>query len=548
MASKKFSCASRAARRNDLNLLPVITRELRAQARQPFTFWVRVLGAAALLSMSLVFGVNRGFGINHGSELFGLLHLTLLFSIWILVPMMTADCISRERREGTLPLLFLTPLKATDIVIAKGFAHGLRALTLCLAVIPVLTVSFLMGGVAWETVVFSLLINLPSICWALAAGLLASSLNKTWLRSLLSAVIWSVVFLFVFAVLLGEWGGRPPYYTSVLESFFYCLQTGFRTMTAELDFVIPRSLLYSSRPVAFRLTTAHYLVGVSATTLYSITGLCVIVLLAARNVRRNWQEKPPSAFQLWWEKKFCQPVVMLSIFHRWMKFKLERNPIGWLEVRTWSGRLVIWGWFAVMVSIMTIAFWDGNLYQTKFHGIQSFMAWLLVLSVASSAAGSFQRERETGVLELLLVSPLRVQEIINGRLRGLWGQFLPAILLLLGVWIYWTNSFEMTGEVQHILFFVATFATLPVIGLYCSLSSRNFIAALLRTFLWTIVVPVLVVTVSFRLLTPVWFGGAYYLDTLVAVPGVQLMLAPLFWLRLFRNLNERKFSFERAIN
>jgi hypothetical protein len=129
-----------------MNVLPVIARELRASARQPFTYYVRALGATALLLASLLFGVYQGFEMGMGRRLFGALHCTLFCAIWVLVPMLTADCISRERREGTLGLLFLTPLKGTDIVVAKGLAQGLRALTLGLAVVPVLTIPFLLGG------------------------------------------------------------------------------------------------------------------------------------------------------------------------------------------------------------------------------------------------------------------------------------------------------------------------------------------------------------------------------------------------------------------
>jgi len=48
------------------------------------------------------------------------------------------------------------------------------------------------------------------------------------------------------------------------------------------------------------------------------------------------------------------------------------------------------------------------------------LAWLVAGSMAASAAGSFRRERESGMLELLLVSPVGEQRIISGRLRGLW--------------------------------------------------------------------------------------------------------------------------------
>src|SRR6267154_12327 len=126
--------------------LPVIERELRSSSRQAFTYYLRALGVGALLLASLLFGLDQGFEPNLGSKLFGSLHFTLFCAIWIIVPLLTADCISRERREGTLGLLFLTRLRGPDIVVAKGLAHGLRALTLWIAVLPVVAIPFMLGG------------------------------------------------------------------------------------------------------------------------------------------------------------------------------------------------------------------------------------------------------------------------------------------------------------------------------------------------------------------------------------------------------------------
>jgi ABC-type transport system involved in cytochrome c biogenesis permease component len=174
-----------------MTVLPVIARELRASARQPFTYYLRVVGVTALLVASLLFGLHFGFEPALGRPLFGALHGTLFGAIWLLVPMLTADCISRERREGTLGLLFLTPLTGTDIVVAKGLVHGLRAMTFWLAVLPVLTVPFLIGGVSWREAALSVLVNANAMCWALSAGLLASAWNKEWLRALLGAALLS---------------------------------------------------------------------------------------------------------------------------------------------------------------------------------------------------------------------------------------------------------------------------------------------------------------------------------------------------------------------
>src|SRR5205823_7508846 len=102
---------------------------------------------------------------------------------------------------------------------------------------------------------------------------------------------------------------------------------------------------------------------------------------------------------------------------------------------------------------------------------------------------SFRRERETGLLELLLVSPLGERAIIFGRLGGLWSQFLPSFCLLMGIGIYFSRIFPSPGG-EGFLFFASTFVTLPMIGLYFSLRCRNFISGFLCTIALGVVIPV----------------------------------------------------------
>src|SRR6185436_3945017 len=145
-------------------MLAVIERELRSESRHPFTYWVRVLAMSGMLLVAFIFVVDHGLRPAAGRELFVWLHRTLLFLVWTFAPLMTADLISRERREGTLGLLFLTPLSAWDIVVAKSMAHGLRAFTFCLAALPVLAIPFLAGGVSATDAVMSGLFIIGSLC------------------------------------------------------------------------------------------------------------------------------------------------------------------------------------------------------------------------------------------------------------------------------------------------------------------------------------------------------------------------------------------------
>src|SRR5262249_18167441 len=62
-------------------------------------------------------------------------------------PLTTVDCISRERREGTLGLLFLTNLRAYDVVLGKIAAASLDMLLGFIGALPAVAISFLLGGV-----------------------------------------------------------------------------------------------------------------------------------------------------------------------------------------------------------------------------------------------------------------------------------------------------------------------------------------------------------------------------------------------------------------
>jgi hypothetical protein len=248
------------------------------------------------------------------------------------------------------------------------------------------------------------------------------------------------------------------------------------------------------------------------------------------------------------EKVFLQPVLWVSFLKGWMRWKLERNPIGWLEQRRWSGRLVTWTWFAIIISVQSAALTDRNFFR-GYSDWQTLMAWLLAGSMAASAALSFRRERETGVLELLLVSPLKINQIVGGRLRGLWGQFLPSVGLLLGVWTYFNSIFPQNNDGRQIVYFAVTYLTLPVVGLYFSLRCRHFITGFLLTLVVTQALPAIVDRLGKFLLWTYFSQAAYFpwQEQLTTNWVMQLALAGFFWHRLNRKLETRSFPLERGL-
>jgi ABC-type transport system involved in multi-copper enzyme maturation permease subunit len=219
---------------------------------------------------------------------------------------------------------------------------------------------------------------------------------------------------------------------------------------------------------------------------------------------------------------------------------MERNPIGWLQERTWSARLITWVWFGLVMSLYSLAFGVG-VYDDGFRSFQTFLACGLVLNMAFSASGSFRRERETGLLELMLVAPLSVRQIMWGRVRGIWSQFGPAILLLLVLWIYvgldfgyWLQGHKR-GWFTQFWFFTTTFLTLPFIGLYFSLRYQNFLIATIASLTIGCFLPLGLATVM-----------------LVTTPGLylscfcEILLAWFLGRLLVRNLTSRTFAFQRG--
>ncbi len=542
-----------------MTVVPIVERELRMQARLLFTYWLRVLGAGVLLATSVFFGADEGFGFESGSQLFGHLNAALFWSIWLLVPVLPADCISREKREGTLGLLFLTPLRGSDIVLAKGLVHGLRALTLWLAVLPILMIPFPLGGLTWKEATLATTTDFSCLCWALAAGILASAMAKTWARSVVLAYLFWVCCFLAFSYFHGAILApllAPSGFSSFSgNSYQYVVERHHQLLWMGLLGSRNPGWLLSVIPVNEH---GQLLKADAMTAAASVLVLLAVIVIAARRLETSWQERPPPAWRLRWERTMCTPVLWVGFFRRWLRRKLERNPIGWLEQRTWSGRLVTWGWFAVMVSLYSVAF-TGPGIGRAFQALQNLMAWLLIVSLAASAAGSFRRERETGVLELLLVSPLSETQIIHGRLKGLWGQFLPALVMLLSVWIYFARFFAWQQNLRQIEFCVTSFLSLPVIGLYFSLRQSNFISAALYTIFFGLVVPTGLPMILATLvdINPYRFIGAgdalQFLHLVVRLTqsqgmaiSLQIGLAAYFGRRLNRDLARRNFAFSHS--
>jgi ABC-type transport system involved in multi-copper enzyme maturation permease subunit len=183
-------------------LLPIVHRELRVSARNKATHRLRLLFAAGAVVIGGAIGLitlvsGGGAAWQPGMLIFGALRwLAFVFACAAGV-FLTSDCLSEEKREGTLGLLFLTDLRGFDVVLGKLLATSLRAFYSMLAVFPVMALSFVLGGVAADDFRHSLLSLCNVLLFSLSLGMLISVVSRDANKAMTAAAGALAVFLFV---------------------------------------------------------------------------------------------------------------------------------------------------------------------------------------------------------------------------------------------------------------------------------------------------------------------------------------------------------------
>ena len=463
------------------NVWPVVQRELREGARRRVNRRLRS-ASAGLGTVALwltINGSNRPVAVA-GGWLLGSLNTFLLGLIFLVVPALTADCLARERREGTLGLLFLTPLSAGGIIAGKVLAQALRAFTLWLAVLPLLTIPFITGGIRWVDALSACSVEFCGAVLCLAAGLLASSLARErtvafLLAYLLSALFWLLftqVFLFVLFVTwrgfaglkdVGIWAwGREglPLFSGLLNLRGLAAWSSLASISARLG-QIWLWLCWLSPAVVLLVCGA--------------TGL-----LASLRLSRSWQERGPSARRESLLARYCTPLFKQRFARRRGRV-LDSNPVAWLQEYSWKARVSKWG----LCLFFLLAEWGAAAFPREGRDfIFLLLLWVLAGCCTFEGISGFLEEKRSGSLELLLVTPLSSNKIILGRAWGLCKQWLPSALVLATLHVpwRWSEDPDWADNVAWVAIVVCGFFALPFFATYFALRVKHLVAAALLTW------------------------------------------------------------------
>jgi hypothetical protein len=488
-----------------MTFLPIVERELRVAARKRSTFWLRVVAALVSLVVGSAVMILTTMGAfstaTLGRVLFGILTWLALGVALSAGLFFTSDCLSEEKREGTLGFLFLTDLRGYDVAGGKLLATSLRGFFALLAVLPILAITLLMGGVTgvqfWQTALA--LVN--ALFCSLAAGIFVSAVSRDPQKALAGTL---------FLLLLWLAGG--PLADGIL---------------AAVKWRSPKPIFSLSSPFyVFTAVSAWGRTPFWSGLLISQGVAWFLFVLASVLVPRTWQEKraaksigSSTTWSYAWRYGSARRRLVLR------QKLIGQNPILWLACRERWQSLGVWAMAIIMISAclllwlssVPMAFW------AAWHTMSWMFVWLLYLWAASQACRFFIEARRSGLVELLLAAPVDVKEIVQGQWRALRRMFgVPAVLVLavqlaaacFSAQASWGQvsaqfgrgapAFALTlaSSGTSIVIAVANLIALSWFGMWMGMTSRTNNLATLKTIVFVQVIPAMVIAFASALAFP----------------------------------------------
>jgi hypothetical protein len=498
--------------------LPVVERELRVSARKRSTFWVRVIGAALAMTIGAGFLILTRLtpaglgGPLSGSGLFAALTWMSLAGALAAGVFLTSDCLSEEKRDGTMGLLFLTDLRGHDVVLGKLLATSLRAGCAMLGVFPVLAITLLMGGVSATQFWRTCLALASALLISLATGLMVSAISRVSQKALAATLLLLLILT-----------AAGPSSDALIAG------------TSNTAFI---PLLSHSSPVFLFMTASD-----PAGSPHFGKALTVNALIAGALLGSAFVALPGS-----WQQRNRSSASAFGGWMRWWKFGghrvresgrrtlMDANPVLWLASRERWQAAALW-----CIAILQAGAGAAVLHRAEmpvwmlWSYLTSLLSLLLYLGLASHAGRFFVETRRNGLIELMLATPLTAREIIRGQWRALLRMFgLPLSICLLTQWIGDVLVQQMTWEQLSasvtatpgtpgataagpglpglgLAFAAATGGTLTVaanltaicwFGMWMGLTSKNTNLATLKTILYVQVIPWFAISFAAGMIIP----------------------------------------------
>ncbi len=474
-----------------MTFLPVLERELRVRARSRATFWTRFAVVLVAMVVCLPELFSGGFGRSAGSNGRFVFNGAVVIGFLLACGgcLLTADVISRERREGTLGLLLLTRVRNLDVLLGKFASAGLMSLCGLAALLPLMMIPVLAGGVTGGEAFRKGLAILNTLFLALAVGLWASAAAREQARAvgraagILAALILIPLLLPVFEI-LPSW------------------------------FVGPISTLVAAGDQIHKQFAESYWISLA---LVHVTAWALLAVANRRLGKASLEtdEKIPNRFA-----PYEYYDVYRSFKRKWPRGWTGETPqpVGFLTQRQRGIRAAIWAaaWIVLILQVGGLA-----LMPFGFVGFLSVFRWLPINVIpAALIAWAMSRfmidARQNGAWELLITTPVGARTIVSAQWNALkqilWGPLLVMLCPYLVQALFvgrrfgpvWTLD-QIIRQWAYLLFGLANtifgIAALCWAGLWFGFKARSQAAAIGWTVVMAKAVPFLIYLSSQGLFT-----------------------------------------------
>jgi hypothetical protein len=437
-----------------VTILPLLDRELRVRARNSAGYWTRF--CAALVGFLIcIFTMTVSWFPTTDAQKGAMAFQGLVVAACILCcfsGFLTVDKISRERREGTLGLLFLTRVRVLDVLLGNFGAAGIASLCALAAFVPVLLVPVLAGGVTGGEAARKVLALFNMMILSLAAGLWASASARGWLESARATAL--VLLLLILGPLVANLPGP------------------LRALTAADDL----SYHADSRPFWIFIAVIQ---GTS----------WLLIIWAAIRLRRAWREGDET------QAKFAHANTgheeSVGFYLGPLQFKRRKSeplanhesPLDWLLRRQKGMSSVVWATTILWLLFFGLRSWPRRGPTFSFY---SYMAASLAFALLRSslfawvASRYFIEARRSGELELLMTTPEGARTVVVSHWKWLKKIFWWPMVAIVSSWgiIMMTNFIELRAAGFSFDYYITISIT------FSALNSAFGLIALFRVGMW----------------------------------------------------------------
>lgn len=207
-----------------MRLNPIVKKDVKVQSRSMKICWgvfayELILALVFFLAMLIIHEESQYSTNNLYSNLvwlYPVLAVTQLVILGLIVPVRTASAISGEKERQTFDIMMTTSMTPFTIIMGKVMTAIVQSMLFVTASMPIMALSFVVGGMSWSYLFWFLAVALLLSFFAASIGILCSSLCKRSVSAVIMAYGFYLIFFVgtVLPILLVEYMGAYSSYIS----------------------------------------------------------------------------------------------------------------------------------------------------------------------------------------------------------------------------------------------------------------------------------------------------------------------------------------------